>query len=257
MTGAVAGKIAVVTGAAGGQGAAEAAALAAEGATVIATDIVDPLAALAPGVTFRKLDVSRLDQWQALAAWLDQEFGRLDVLVNNAARVCTAILPDVTPEEWEDTFRVNVTGPLYGIQTLTPLMTVGGSVVNVASIAALTGHHCVAYTSAKWALRGLSRVASLELGPRRIRVNTLFPGFMETPMTAQAPPQLRELALADIPLGRTGEVSDIAPLVVFLASDASSWITGAEISVDGGAWAHGGQKAIADALRPLMTTVPD
>src|SRR5918992_1030012 len=105
------------------------------------------------------------------------------------------------------------------MQTMAPLMTSGGSIINIASIAGLTGHHLVAYTSAKWALRGLSRVASLELGPRQIRVNTLFPGFVETPMTAKAPPQLRELAIADIPLGRVGVVSDIAPLVVFLASD--------------------------------------
>ena len=252
----VVGKIAVVTGAAGGQGAAEAAALAAEGATVIATDIIEPLDALAPGVTFRKLDVSQLDQWQDLAAWIEGGHGRLDVLVNNAARTSLAVLADVTPEEWEATFRVNVTGPMYGMQTMAPLMTSGGSIINIASIAGLTGHHLVAYTSAKWALRGLSRVASLELGSRQIRVNTLFPGFVETPMTAKAPPQLRELAIADIPLGRVGVVSDIAPLVVFLASDESSWITGTEISVDGGAWAHGGQKAIADALSPVAVAYP-
>jgi 3alpha(or 20beta)-hydroxysteroid dehydrogenase len=119
----------------------------------------------------------------------------------------------------------------------------------VGSAAGLTAHYPIAYTTSKWALRGLSAAASLELGPRGIRVNTVHPGFIETPMTATAPPAFRDAALAETPLGRTGTVADIAPLVVFLISDESSFITGAEIPVDGGHTAHRGAKGISDAVR--------
>ena len=116
-------------------------------------------------------------------------------------------------------------------------------------MAGLTGHYPVAYTVSKWGLRGLSRVASLELGPRGIRVNTIFPGYIETPMTASAPPAFRAANIAETPLGRTGSADEVAPLVVFLISDESSYITGAEIVVDGGQTAHGGTKSLSDAVR--------
>jgi 3alpha(or 20beta)-hydroxysteroid dehydrogenase len=144
---------------------------------------------------------------------------------------------------------VNVTGSLLGIQALSALMTEGGSIVNVGSLAALTGHYASAYTISKWAVRGLSRVASLELGPRAIRVNTIHPGYIETPMTASAPDAFKDISIAEAPLGRLGAVEDIAPLVVFLISDESSFISGAEIPVDGGHSAHGGVKGISDLLR--------
>ena len=243
----VAGKVVVVTGAAQGQGAAEVAALVREGATVVATDVADEptdlVASLkeAPGeVYYRWLDVSRPEAWGDLRTWIEQDHQRIDGLVNNAGITHRARLGEVELEDWERVFSVNVTGALLGIQSLLPLMPRGSSIVNVGSLAALTGHYTVAYTASKWALRGLSRVASMELGPRGIRVNTIHPGYIQTPMTASAPEAFLEANDAATPLGRPGTVDEVAPVVVFLVSDESSFISGAEIPVDGGQWAHGG-----------------
>ncbi|MFG1681227.1 SDR family NAD(P)-dependent oxidoreductase [Nonomuraea sp. NPDC049269] len=242
----VQGKVVVVTGAARGQGAAEAVALAREGAEVVATDLVPPEL---EGSTGRRLDVTDAASWAELATWLSATHGRVDGLVNNAGITWRARLDEVTEADMSRVHAVNLTGPLLGIQHLTPLMEAGASIVNVGSAAALTAHYPIAYTTSKWALRGLSAAASLELGPRGIRVNTIHPGFIETPMTASATPPFREANLAQTPLGRTGTVDDVAPLVVFLVSDESSYITGAEIPIDGGYTAHRGAKPISDALR--------
>jgi 3alpha(or 20beta)-hydroxysteroid dehydrogenase len=246
--GRVDGKIVVVTGAASGQGAAEAAALAAEGAVVIATDLHDEPAAAAGGA-YRKLDVSRAEDWDALAGWLLAEYGRLDGLVNNAGISFRARVDEIELADWERVLAVNLTGTLLGIQHAARLMTGGGSIVNVSSIAGLTGYHAAAYTVSKWGVRGLSRVASTELGPRGIRVNTIFPGFIDTPMTAAAPEAFRTANVAQTPLGRVGQADEVAPLVVYLISDESSFVSGAEIVVDGGQVAHGGAMALSDAVR--------
>jgi 3alpha(or 20beta)-hydroxysteroid dehydrogenase len=235
----VEGKIVVVTGAASGQGAAEAAALAAEGATVIATDVNE-----SDGV--RRLDVSRPEDWRALA----DEVGRIDGLVNNAGIPWRARVDEVQLEDWDRVLRVNLTGTLLGIQTAAALMPDGGSIVNVSSLAGLTGYHGVAYTASKWGVRGLSRAASAELGPRGIRVNTIFPGYIETPMTASAPEAFRAANVEQTPLGRVGQAEDVAPLVVYLISDESSFLTGAEIAVDGGQHGHGGAFTLSEAVRP-------
>ncbi|MFJ8360870.1 SDR family NAD(P)-dependent oxidoreductase [Streptomyces sp. NPDC093984] len=236
------GKVVVVTGAARGQGAAEAEALNREGARVIATDATE-----APGC--RRLDVTSEEDWARLAADLRETYGQVHGLVNNAGVTWRARMDDVRPEDMARVHAVNVTGPLLGIQHLVPLMRAGASIVNIGSSAALTAHYPVAYTASKWALRGLSRTAAMELGPRGIRVNSIHPGFIETEMTASAAPAFREANLLGTPLGRTGTVDDITPLVTFLLSDDASFITGAEIPVDGGLTAHGGAKPIADALR--------
>jgi 3alpha(or 20beta)-hydroxysteroid dehydrogenase len=235
-------KVVVVTGAARGQGAAEVAALRAAGATVVATDVLP--------FDGRQLDVTDPVAWADLATWVEAEHGRVDALVNNAGVAARERLPDVTLETWDRTFAINVTGPMLGIQALAPLMPVGSSIVNICSVAAMSGHAAAAYTSSKWALRGLTRSASLELGSRGIRVNAVMPGLIDTPLMASASPAFTDAALAEIPLGRVGQVADIAPTIVFLVSDDSAYYNGAEIVIDGGLTAHVSHKGIADATRP-------
>jgi 3alpha(or 20beta)-hydroxysteroid dehydrogenase len=243
----LAGKIVVVTGAARGMGAAEAEGLAREGAVVVGADIVEsePCA----GVLHRRLDVSSQDDWAELAAWLHREFGRVDGLVNNAGITHRLRLGELGLADWNRVFAVNATGPMLGIQALMPLMGKGASIVNIASIAAATGHYPAAYTASKWALRGLSRTASLELGPRGIRVNTVLPGAIATTMGADVPKSVRQALVREIPLQRQGRPEDLVGLVVFLISDESAFITGAEIPVDGGHTAHGGMKRLSDTMR--------
>ena len=252
------GRVVVVTGAARGQGAEEARSLAAEGATVIATDVLDFESFDAEGAGWdsadiieRRLDVTSESDWAALAGWLQTEHGRVDALVNNAGVAARERLPNVTLETWQRTFDVNVTGPMLGIQALVPLMPPGSSIVNICSVAAVAGHAAAAYTASKWALRGLTRTASLELGSRGIRVNAVMPGLVDTPLMASASPAFTEAALAEIPLGRVGAPADIAPTIVFLVSDDSAYYNGAEIVIDGGLTAHVSHKRIADATRPL------
>jgi 3alpha(or 20beta)-hydroxysteroid dehydrogenase len=244
--GRVSGKVVAITGAAGGQGAADARALAAEGATVIATDLEPPR--LGRGIVGRTLDVSSPTAWAGFGAWLAAEHGRLDALVNNAGIPFRARLAEIALADFERVLAVNLSGALLGIQAALPLMGAGASIVNVSSVAGLTAHYPVAYTVSKWGLRGLSRVASMELGPLGIRVNTVLPGFVDTPMTESAPEAFRAANIAETPLGRTATPEEIAPLIVFLVSDESSYITGAEIAVDGGQTAHAGAKSISDAV---------
>lgn len=169
-------RVIVVTGAAGGQGAAEVARLRDEGAVVVATDIQrfdgeDP-----ERIHRRHLDVTSPEEWQALAGWVSERFGRLDGLINNAGVPSRARLGEVVLEEWDRALAINLTGPMLGIQALSPLMGPGASIVNVGSVAGLTAHYTLAYTASKWGLRGLTRAAAVELGPRGIRVNAVHPG---------------------------------------------------------------------------------
>lgn len=252
MSGRVRGRVVVVTGAAQGQGAAEVALLAQEGATVIACDLEAPPSAEgrdgAGSIRAAALDVADPAAWAALADRIAHGFGRVDGLINNAGVTSRVRLPDVGLEEWNRVLAVNLTGPMLGITTLLPLMGDGASIVNVGSIAALTGHYTAAYTASKWGLRGLTHTAAMELGPRGIRVNAVHPGYIETPMTANAPASFLRANLEVTPLGRAGGPEEVAELMVFLMSEESRFISGAEITIDGGQVAGGLSKFMSDAV---------
>jgi 3alpha(or 20beta)-hydroxysteroid dehydrogenase len=250
MGGRVQDRVIVVTGAGRGQGAAEVAALAAEGAFVIGADL-DLRAVVETGerITYRELEVADPAGWEALADFARERFGRVDGLINNAGTTSRVRLGEVRLADWNRVLAVNVTGAMLGIQALMPLIAEGGSIVNVGSVAGLTGHYTAAYTTSKWALRGLTQCAATELAPRGIRVNAVHPGYIETEMTAGAPAGFREVNVALTPVGRPGQADEVAALMVFLMSTESSFISGAEIPIDGGFTGGGIAKTISDALR--------
>lgn len=240
-------RVVVVTGAAQGLGAAIATAAADAGATVIGADLTPT----APDerVVMRELDVTDAGQWSAFAAWLRSDHGACHGLVNNAGITMRSRLGEVSLEDWNRTLAINVTGPLLGMQALMDLMPAGSSIVNITSIAALSGHFAIPYTASKWALRGLSRAASLELGPRGIRVNAVMPGLIATAMTSDVPQTVADALIGSVPLGRAATPEDVAATVRFLLGEESSYLSGLEIPVDGGQTAHGGMKLLSDAVR--------
>jgi 3alpha(or 20beta)-hydroxysteroid dehydrogenase len=257
----------VITGAARGQGAAEAELLVEAGAHVIATDVLDSdgLALVerlgkddaGPGICeYRHLDVSSEEDWTEFGAWLTEQHRQVQGLVNNAGVPYRPRLLDVDVAGWNRTLAINLTGAMLGIRTLAPLMPedAGASIVNIGSIAGLTAHHAAAYTVSKWGMRGLTKVAAIELAPKGIRVNIVHPGPIDTPISAGADPVFLEATVAQTLLGREGHPAEVADMVVFLLSDRASYITGAEIPVDGGHTAHGGTKSIVDALARARAT---
>lgn len=228
MSGRLAGKVAIVTGGARGQGAAEVERFRAEGAEVIAGDVLD-----APGV--EHLDVTDPDSWAAVVGLAVQRHGRVDVLVNNAGIHASAPVQDMPLDGFRAVLDVNLVGPFLGIQTVVPHMPRGGSIVNVSSLNGTAAQaSTAAYTASKFGLRGLTKASALDLGPLGIRVNAILPGVIRTPMVAYVVETREEQLASGLPLGRIGEPMDVAAAAVFLASDDSAWISGIDLTVDGG-----------------------
>src|SRR4029077_10305098 len=233
----LAGRTIVVTGAARGQGAAEAEILGREGARGIGADILDDegkalaqrLTAAGPGsMEYRHLDVSSEEQWAELAAHLQADGGGLHGLVNNAGIPYRAHLHDMDLESWNRVIGINLTGTMLGMRTLTPLMpdNDGASIVNIGSIAGLTAHFALAYTVSKWGLRGLTRAAALELAPRGIRVNNAQPGPIDTPILDGADPVFVQSSIEQPVAGRKEQPEEVAVVVVFLLSARASYLNG-------------------------------
>ncbi len=238
------GKVALVTGGARGQGAAEATLLAAEGATVYLTDVLDDegkATAKACGGTFIHHDVSSEAGWNTVVDQVMGEQSRLDVVVNNAGIFVSRALTEMPLADWDRVIAINQTGVFLGMKVAGKAMQAagnGGSIVNISSVAGMRGGSgAIAYAASKWAVRGMTKVAASELGRYGIRVNSIHPGAIDTPMLQQVPgiEANRERTVRRIPLGRIADPEDIARVVLFLASDDSSYMSGAELAVDG-AW---------------------
>ncbi|WP_344597369.1 glucose 1-dehydrogenase [Actinomadura vinacea] len=228
------GKSAIITGGASGMGAAEARAFAAEGAHVTIADIASGEAlAEELGARFHPLDVTDADQWQSLVAAAEEAYGSVDILVNNAGIVTWGGVADLDEAAFRRVLEVNTVGTFLGMQAVTPAMerASGGSIINIGSTSAFVGGpRAVAYTASKWAVRGMTKAAALELAPKGIRVNAVHPGVIQTPMSAAA----GDRTSGTPPLGRLGTPADVAAVVVHLASDESAFTTGADHVVDGG-----------------------
>jgi 3alpha(or 20beta)-hydroxysteroid dehydrogenase len=234
-------KIILVSGAARGQGAAEVRRLVKEGARVVLGDVreqegLELAASLGGCASFMRLDVSDVADWDKVVAHCEQ-LGGLHGLVNNAGIYQPKPIRDTDPELLEAHFRVNQLGVVLGLKSSAPLMqrSGGGSIVNVSSTAGLQGiPNAIAYVGTKWAVRGMTKTAALELASGNIRVNSVHPGLIDTPMLSSRARDDLERRAAMIPLKRMGTVDDVTNLVLFLLSDESAYVTGAEISVDGG-----------------------
>ncbi|BCT75148.1 trans-4-hydroxycyclohexanecarboxylate dehydrogenase [Sinomonas cyclohexanicum] len=241
----VAEKVALISGAARGMGASHAQVLAAHGANVVIADLLeDEGRALAEKINaefntgigrdvalFVHLDVTDYESWTAAVGAAVERFGTLDVLVNNAGIFTRGSVEDADVDEWRRTIEIDLTGNFLGMKAAVPAMkAAGGSIINISSIAGLVGFkNRAAYAAAKWGVQGLTKTSAMDLGPYNIRVNSVHPGSVKTPMTAGL-----KRGFGQIPLGRDAETQEISDLILFLASDESSFMTGANLAIDGG-----------------------
>lgn len=233
------GKVALVTGGGGGMGASHARAIAAEGGKVVVADIrYDAAKAIADSIGDAAiavdLDVTQTESWQAAVEKTDQHFGKLNVLVNNAGILNFGSVEEMSDEEWDRVIAVNLTGPFKGIRAAADLLrrSAPSSVINISSMAGQKGFPgIVGYNASKFGIRGLTKAAALDLCEAGIRVNTICPGNTDTEMVAGL---YEDQSFPGVPLHRLGRPEEISNLVVFLASDESSFSTGADFIADGG-----------------------
>ena len=241
MTGRLDGKVAIITGAARGQGAAEARLFTAEGAKVVLADVLDEegaavAAEIGDAARYVHLDVTDEAQWAAAITAAEEAFGPVSVLINNAGVLHFQSLWKTTLEDFDRVMRVNVTGVFLGMKAVVASMETagGGSIVNTSSTAGLQGLPFLgAYVASKWAVRGLSKAAAIDLGHKGIRVNSVHPGGIDTPMVAGTSPDAP--FYKRLPVPRMGSAEEVATAVLFLASDEAAYIAGAELAIDGGA----------------------
>lgn len=248
------GRVAIVTGAARGLGAAIARGLAGAGAAVVVTDIQEPVQPLADGLHFLRADISKQAEVEVLVNSAVERFGRLDVMVSNAGIPGGSRAEEETEQGLDSVFAVNVKGTFFCAREAVRQMRKqgGGCIINMASALSFIGHPtALAYCASKGAVAQMTRVMALEWAKYNIRVNAIAPGFFNTPLNAglMASPEFMKPIYAKIPLGRGAEPDEIAGTAIFLASDASRFMTGSVVSIDGGELAAAGY---TDAVLPFI-----
>lgn len=238
-------KVAIITGAGSGMGEASAILFAREGAKVVATDIneeavqavVAKIVEAGGEAIAIKHNVASKDDWEKVMAATIETYSKLDILVNNAGIALAKAFEEQTEDDWSRVYAINVNSVMFGMQQAIPHMVQnhGGSIVNISSIAALTGMSGAgAYTASKGAVRSITKAAAVDYGKKNIRVNSVHPGYIVTPMSAPSMAKYKDYFLSQIALPNLGQAEEVANAILFLASDEASHITGIELPVDGG-----------------------